>query len=209
MRIIAAVKSIKADIDREIARGQRAVRGGIADATTGLKTDLRRQMIAAGLGQRMANTWRSKVMPEGPSLDADGMVWSKAREIVHGFATGALIRARSGVYLARPLPAAGKGPRGRRMTPAAWERRTGRKLKYIPPRRGRNALLVTDAATGSFSQTGRAGVSRKRAGRATVPIFVLLRQVKLPRSLDPQRAVEKATQDVPRRIEARWKASAS
>lgn len=95
------------------------------------------------------------------------------------------------------------------MTPAAWERRTGRKLRYVPPRPGRNALLVTDAATGTFGKTGRAGVSRKRAGRATVPIFVLLRQVKLPRSLDPQRAVEKATQDVPRRIEARWKASAS
>ena len=206
MRISAAVKSIKSDIDREIARGQRAVRGGIADATTALKLDLRKQVVSAGLGSRLANTWQSNVRPKGPSLDADGMVWSMAPHVIRGYSTGALLRNRSGMFLAVPLKAAGMGPRRTKITPAGWEKRTGKKL--IPIRRPNgNIILVTDAGTGGFTKRGAARVS-KRAGRATIPIFVLVRQVKLPRFLAPERAADKAVREVPRRIESRWKGAA-
>lgn len=205
MRIVADITRLKKGIDAEIARGQRAVRGGIAEATVDLKAELRRQVVSAGLGARLSKTWRDKVKPAGPSLDASGWVWSKAPHIIRGFATGALIRARGGSFLAVPLRAAGKGPRGTRITPAAWEKRTGKKLRFVP-RRGRKPLLVTDAGTGGFTRSGTARTS-KRAGRATIPVFVLILQVKLPRVLAPERSAAVAVRAVPKNIEARWKAA--
>jgi Family of unknown function (DUF6441) len=46
---------------------ERAVATGTRDAGRGLKTDLRRQVASAGLGQRLANSWRDKHYPE-PAL---------------------------------------------------------------------------------------------------------------------------------------------
>ncbi|OEJ63865.1 hypothetical protein BEN30_17070 [Magnetovibrio blakemorei] len=37
----------------------------VREATNGLKLDLRQQIQGAGLGRRLANTWRSEVYPKG------------------------------------------------------------------------------------------------------------------------------------------------
>jgi Family of unknown function (DUF6441) len=42
---------------------ERAVSSGTRDAGRGLKTELRRQVASAGLGQRLANSWRDKHYP--------------------------------------------------------------------------------------------------------------------------------------------------
>ena len=80
MRLLAAIQGNLNDLLKaELAAAERAVTAGVRAATDGLKTELRRQIIGAGLGNRLANTWRGEVYPKGqPSIGAAGFVWSKA-----------------------------------------------------------------------------------------------------------------------------------
>jgi hypothetical protein len=187
----------------EIKAGERAVTAAMRDAGTDLKAAWRGQIAQAGLGRRLANSIRSQSYPRaGESLRAAALVWSKAPVILGAHDTGPLIRSRDGFWLAIPLPAAGKSLRGGRMTPGEWERRRGLRLRFVYRRRG-PSLLVADGrlnsrglGVGSRSKTGR--------GQATVPIFLLLPQVKLAKRLDLARDAERAQAAVPRLIVANW-----
>ena len=187
----------------EIKAGERAVTAAMRDAGTDLKAAWRGQIAQAGLGRRLANSIRSQSYPRaGESLRAAALVWSKAPVIIGAHDTGPLIRSRDGFWLAIPLPAAGKSLRGGRMTPGEWERRRGLRLRFVYRRRG-PSLLVADGrlnsrglGVGSRSKTGR--------GQATVPIFLLLPQVKLAKRLDLARDAERAQAAVPGLIVANW-----
>ena len=187
----------------EIKAGERAVTAAMRDAGTDLKAAWRGQIAQAGLGRRLANSIRSQSYPRaGESLRAAALVWSKAPVILGAHDTGPLIRSRDGFWLAIPLPAAGKSLRGGRMTPGEWERRRGLRLRFVYRRRG-PSLLVADGrlnsrglGVGSRSKTGR--------GKATVPIFLLVPQVKLAKRLDLARDAERAQAAVPRLIVANW-----
>ncbi len=125
MRLQAAIHgNLQALLQAELAAAEHAVTAGIREATLGLKTELRRQITGAGLGSRLANTWRGEVYPKGqPSIAAAGHVWSKAPRLVRLYDEGAVIRSRNGLFLAIPTPAAGRYGDGRqRITPGAWER---------------------------------------------------------------------------------------
>jgi hypothetical protein len=188
----------------EIAAGERAVTAAVREAGTNLKTAWRGQITGAGLGQRLANTIRSDQFPKGKaSLNAAALVWSKAPVIISAHDTGPLIRSRSGFWLAIPTEAAGKSLGGRRITPAAWERRTGLRLRFVYRRSG-PSLLVADRAR--ISTRGLAAASRSKTGRGqvTAPIFLLVPQVKLPKRLDLARDAERAHDAVPRLIVANW-----
>jgi hypothetical protein len=124
----------------------------------------------------------------GVSLNAAAVVWSKAPVIIGAHDTGPLIRARNGLWLAIPTPAAGKALGGRRITPAGWERKTGLWLRFVYRRTG-PSLLVTPAGPRSSM---------------TVPIFLLVPQVKLPKRLDLARDAERAHGEVPGLIVANW-----
>jgi hypothetical protein len=84
VRLLAAIQGdLNALLTAELRSAERAVTAGIREATDGLKTELRRQISSAGLGTRLANTWRGEVYPKGqPSIGAAGYVWSKAPGIV-------------------------------------------------------------------------------------------------------------------------------
>lgn len=167
----------------EIAAGERAVAAAIGAAGEGLKAGWRGQIVGAGLGPRLARTIRSERFPKGrPSMNAAALVWSKAPVIVGAHDAGPLIRSREGFWLAIPLPAAGKSLRGGRVTPAEWERRRGLRLRFVYRRTG-PSLLVAESR---IDTRGRAVASRARTGRgvATVPVFLLVPQVKLPKRLD-------------------------
>lgn len=187
----------------EIKAGERAVTAAMRDAGTDLKAAWRGQIAQAGLGRRLANSIRSQSYPRaGESLRAAALVWSKAPVIIGAHDTGPLIRSRDGFWLAIPLPAAGRSLRGGRMTPGEWERRRGLRLRFVYRRRG-PSLLVADGrlnsrglGVGSRSKTGR--------GQATVPIFLLLPQVKLAKRLDLARDAERAQAAVPGLIVANW-----
>jgi hypothetical protein len=163
----------------------------------------RLQITGAGLGQRLARTIRSEQFPKGkPSLNAASLVWSKAPTIINAHDTGPLIRSKTGFWLTIPTPAAGRGLRGGKITPGEWERRTGLRLRFVY-RRGGPSLLV---AEGRLNTKGRAVASRSKTGRgvATVPIFLLVPQVKLPKRLDLARDAIRAQDGLPGLIVAKW-----
>jgi hypothetical protein len=187
----------------EVAAGEKAVSAAMREAGTGLKSAWRAQITGAGLGRRLANSIRSQTFPKtGDSLNAAALIWSKAPMIINAHDTGPLIRSKNGFWLAIPTPAAGKSTKGGRITPGEWERRTGLRLRFIYHRRGPSLLV----AEGRLNTKGRAVASRSKTGRgvATVPIFLLVPQVKLRKRLDLARDAERAVDGVPGLIVANW-----
>jgi hypothetical protein len=186
---------------------ERAVTSGIREAAGSLKSDLRGDVIAAGMGQRLARTWRGKTFPEhGQSLEAAAFVWSRAPKIVDAFDRGVVIRSRRGLFLAIPTAAAGQIGRGasgmrERITPQGWERRTGMKLRFVY-RRGRPSLLVADKAR--INKRGLAAANRRKSGDATVIVFVLVPQVALKKRLDIEAAANTQAARVPSLIARHW-----
>lgn len=183
MKLIISVTDIAKLMQAEITAGEKAVSAAIGDANTGLKTAWRGQINGAGFGARLARSIRAQTYPAGrPSLNAAALVWSKAPVIISAHDTGPLIRSRGGLWLAIPTEAAGKGRGGKRPTPREWEARTGLKLRFIA-RSTRPSLLV---AEGRLNSKGRAVASRSRTGRGltSVPIFLLVPQVRLRKRLD-------------------------
>jgi len=192
----------------EIKAGEQAVTAAMREAGAGLKQDWRSQITQAGLGRRLANSIRSQTYPRSrESLNAAALVWSKAPEIIEAHDTGPLIRSNDGFWLAIPLPAAGKGARGKALSPGEWERRRGLRLRFVYRRRG-PSLLVAD---GRLSNRGFGVASRAKTGRgrASVPIFLLVPQVKLPKRLDLDRDVREAQAAVPGLIVGKWVESRS
>jgi hypothetical protein len=190
----------------EIAASERAVSAAIRQSALSLKTDWRGQITGAGLGARLARTIRSENYPKGrPSLNAAALVWSNAPVIVGAHDTGPLIRSKSGLWLAIPTAAAGKSTRGGRITPVEWERRRGTPLRFIYRSRGPSLLV----AEGRLNSRGLGVASRAKSGRglASVPIFLLVRQVKLSKRLDLMRAAETAVDQIPTQIVSKWAAT--
>lgn len=196
----------------EILPAERAVTAGVAKAGARLKRDWRREITGAGLGQRLARTIRNRTYPEHePSIGAAALVWSRAPEIVGAHAQGALVRSRHGFWLAIPTPAAAAAIRGRKVTPDAWERRTGMRLRFVYRRTG-PSLLVADNVR--ITRTGRVreNVTRRRdgttysrlSGRASAVMFLLVPQVRLRKRLDLGRAAHAAETRLPGLIVAGW-----
>lgn len=187
----------------EITAGEKAVTKAVGDAGNGLKAAWRGQIIAAGLGQRLARTIRSAQYPKGkPSLNAAALVWSQAPLVVGAHDTGPLIRSQNGFWLAIPTAAAGKSARGGRITPVEWERRRGLRLRFVYRRNGPSLLV----AEGRLNTRGVGVASRSKTGRGltTVPIFLLVRQVKLRKRLDLDRAAKASQNGIPSAIVANW-----
>ncbi|PVZ48642.1 DUF6441 family protein [Thalassobacter stenotrophicus] len=187
----------------EILAGEKAVTTAMRVAGAGLKSDWRAQITRARLGQRLANTIRSKTYPAaGESLEAAALIWSNAPQIIGAHETGPLIRSKDGFWLAIPTPAAGKGTRGKALTPGEWERRRGLRLRFVYRRRG-PSLLVAD---GRLNSRGLGVASRSKTGRgqSTVPIFLLVPQVKLAKRLSLARDAERAQAAIPGLIVANW-----
>lgn len=187
----------------EIFAGERAVTAAMRAAGSGLKSDWRTQITRARLGQRLANTIRSKIYPAaGESLEAAAQVWSNAPQIIGAHDTGPLIRSKDGFWLAIPTPAAGKGSRGKALTPVEWERRRGLRLRFIYRRNGPSLLV----AEGRLNSRGLGVASRSKTGRgkSTVPIFLLVPQVKLTKRLDLARDATRVQAAIPGLIVARW-----
>ena len=187
----AIVGSLMADMKAETKRIERGVGAGVKKAGDGLKGGLRKQVISAGLGSRLARTWRSRAYPN-KGYDAAALVWSKAPQIIRTFDEGAVIRSKSGLWLAIPTPAAPKrGVGGKRINPGNFPEHRFGPLRFVY-RRGRPSLLVVDsvrinksgrvgrrAKGGAFTKTGR-----MKQGITTVVMFIMVPQVRLKKRLD-------------------------
>ncbi|ATQ67360.1 hypothetical protein CQW49_05220 [Methylosinus trichosporium OB3b] len=178
-------------IQLELARATRRAteRSGHA-----LKLRLRERTDAAFPPKtRLAQTWRGDVYPDASSttLEPAYYVYTKAPKIIHAFDKGATIRARNGVYLAIPAPAAGVRQWNRALTPREWQAATGIELTFVPLAGGQHALLVAHAYwqrqapkyrhRRKFSPILARIMSR---GQRFVPIFYLSKQTTLRKRLD-------------------------
>lgn len=200
---LAIDPDLVAMMQAEITAGERTVSAAILEASSGLKSDWRREITGAGLGDRLARTIRSAQYPKSKaSLNAAALVWSNAPIIVGAHETGPLIRSKSGLWLAIPTAAAGKSARGGRISPREWEQRRGLQLRFVYRSRGPSLLV----AEGRLNSRGLGVASRAKTGRgmATVPIFLLVRQVKLTKRLDLSRSAETAVKRIPGAIAANW-----
>ena len=197
------VGELGAMMSAEIAAGEKAVTKAVGDAGNSLKTASRGQITSAGLGARLSRTIRSDLYPKGqPSLNTAALVWSNAPVIVGAHDEGALIRSRNGFWLAIPTAAAGKSARGGRISPGEWERRRGLRLRFVYRRSGPSLLV----AEGRLNARGLGVASRSKTGRGltTVPIFLLVPQVKLRKRLDLDRAAKAAQDGIPGAIVTHW-----
>ncbi|HUX16663.1 MAG TPA: DUF6441 family protein [Phycisphaerae bacterium] len=212
MRLDAALEGdLKRFLADELKAGEEAVTAGVREATEGLKQDLRRQIVGAGLGRRLANTWRSEVYPRGQkSIRAAGLVFSKAPDIVRAYEDGAVIRSKRGLFLAIPTPAAGKYGDGRKkITPGGWERAHGQRLRFVYRHRGPSLLVAENqrARTGKRGGFGKASASTLRTGRglATVPMFILVPQVTVRKRLDVAGAAARWHAALPGLVVRNWR----
>jgi hypothetical protein len=215
MRLLATLtKSIRADLASELNDLERAAAAGTRAAGQGLRTELRRQVASAGLGQRLANSWRDKHYPNR-KLDAASLVYTKAPQIIRAFDEGAVIRSRRGRFLAIPTEnAPRRGTDGTRISPSTFPEHRFGPLRFVPRQSG-PSLLVVDGLRASFSrQTGelrgfrRATDRARRSGQGltTVVMFLLVPQVKLRKRLDVTRAAERWSAELPALIEQHLRA---
>jgi hypothetical protein len=160
---------------------------------------LRRQVTSAGLGQRLARTWRDRHY-DNRGIDAASLVYTKAPQIIRAFDEGAVIRSKSGLWLAIPTPnAPRRGVGGKRINPGNFPEHRFGPLRFVYRSSG-PSLLVAEGLRASVSRkTGelrgfRRASERARGsgqGVATVVMFLLVPQVKIPKRLDVARAAER------------------
>ena len=226
----ASFSAIGKELDNiELTIAQTATRS-MQDAVDGLKVELRGQVIEAGMGQRLANTWRGDVYPKvygRVSMNPAGVVRSAAPLIVDAFARGATIRPVNGAkYLWIPTR---NVPRRRRagsyrsnmsarsggggaMSPEECELHFNTEFSI---RIGRNGSLLAfmdlTASRNALSRVNnglrRDTAGRRRQGRTAKPIlmFVLRKTVKLKRLFDIEGAANRWAAKVPALFEARWR----
>jgi hypothetical protein len=213
MRFNLKADDLGAVLKRAYDDGEVAVSEAMNEVQAGLKDELRGQVVGAGMGQRLAKTWRGKRYPEsGASINSVAYVWSRAPDIVDAFERGVSIVARNRRFLAVPTKDAGVSHttvKNRRLTPAIWETETGVKLRFVP--QGGHALLVTDASYVRQPARWRRRKSFKpiraplSGGRRFVVIFVLLPMVNPRKRLDVEGAGNRWADRVGGIIAAHWR----
>lgn len=211
MRIVAAIKGdLEKMMKEESQAAEQAVTMGVVEAATGLRDELRQQVISAGLGEKMAKTWQQKRYPSsGYSIGTAGLVYSKAPTAIRAFNEGVTIRSKDGKFLAIPTAAAPKrGIGGKRITPDNFPEHSLGRLRFVY-RRGAPSLLVVDgmrAGTGKRGGFRKASDSAKRTGRGltTVIMFILLPQVMLKKRLDVNGASDRWSARLPDLILKHW-----
>jgi len=195
----------------------RATTAAMSEVTDDLKNELRQQVEAAGLGTRLANTWRGTTYPgDGrSSLSPATYVFSKAPDIIDAFDRAPIVIPLGGrKYLAIPTPTAGvlhtSTKAHARLTPALWEAETGVKLRFFKPPGKRYALLVTDAI---YRRQAHKYQLRKsfhpiKEGPGpdqakTIVIFILVPQARMPKRLNVDEAAAHWADQVPSILERR------
>ncbi len=197
-------------LEAELRSGRSAARAGVKETTEFLKSRLRDQVTGAGMGRRLANTWRARVFPGGAvkTLSPAGFVWTKAPRIVQAFDEGVVVKSKAGFFLAIPTENAPRRLARRRPTPALFEQVKGIPLRLVFRRTG-PSLLVADmrASQGRRGGFRKASASALRTGRGLVsaPIFILVPQVRLPKRLNVRAATRQAEDRLAASIVKHWR----
>lgn len=208
MRMKTAIEgNLTKMMEAELKSAEQAVGGGLREATDGLKNELRGLVTGAGLGERLAKSWRGELYPRnGRSVNAAGFVFTRAPDIIGAFAHGAVIRSKNGRFLAVPTKYVIRRE-NRRLTPADFAE-AGIPLRYVPPKSARRVgLLVVDDFRVTSKGRARAASDRmKKTGRglATVVMFVLIPQATLKKRFDIDIAAKKWIDRLPQLVLQNW-----
>lgn len=179
------VQDVKKEIARDNRNMQRALTSGMRKITEGAKKDLRNEIKAAGLGGKLANTWRGNTYPKGEnSFGPAGYIYSQAPHIIHAFERGPTVTAKNSKYLAIPTQYAMRRVGRKRLTPRVWEQSGFPPLRFIPTAKG--GLLVIDGFRSKSKKTFRTGNSFRGGNRETLVMFILVRSVKHKKRLDSE-----------------------
>jgi len=168
------------------------------------KGRLREDVIKAGMGQRLANSWRYQAYPGGKRLanNPASLLYSRAPRLILIHESATTIVAKNRKYLAIPtdnVPIQRRDRAGRfrgRLSPEEVESRFNRDLIFVQGKGGK-AYLFLDRTRARTAKTRR----RKRgkgSRRKFVLMFVLTRQVHLRQRLNPRRILEQLSRDWPR-----------
>lgn len=210
MHIGAAIEGdLRKIMAREVSVLAAGIKAGTVKAADGLKEKLRAQVRAAGLSTPVEKAWQSKVYPKGESMGAAGYVYSKAKRIHAAFDVGGDLRPKNGEWLVIPLPAARKlkldvsYQRSKGSRPRHWSDVEAAVARFGALRRvmlpGGRMLLVADRVTASGARrkvrTTREGARVQGLGNVSMPLFLLVKRVRLGRRLDIDGAVASAERD--------------
>ena len=150
------------------------------------KSDLRSDVERAGLGRRMANTWRSVTFPGGQTISLYPTVIfeSKADAIINAFEHGAEIKSKSGKWLTIPThdfidsTNTSEFSQNRRNLVKLAEKKFG-ELKFVPIKGRKLGLLVTKEPT-----RRRASRYPKKPGQESKVLFFLVPSARLRQRLN-------------------------
>ncbi|MCC4234485.1 DUF6441 family protein [Sphingobium soli] len=215
--LVGQMAAIEGDIARDIT-------DIMNDEVDALKLELREQVTSAGLGARIAKTWRSNVYPKaGRSLNPAGYIWSAAPEIISSYIDGATIRpVNGGKWLWIPTKAVprrrrstnyasslGKRSRGTAMTPEEVELHFNAELDVVID--GGKGFAFIDVVSGVSRGYREATAGRLRGRRGMAPrkakpvlMFTLVKAVKKPRLLDLDGPTQRAASRIAARLAALW-----
>lgn len=190
---INAARRFVGDISNYLQVSEVATSNAVRGETAHLKSALRDDVKSAGLGSRLANTWRSQLYPEtGASMDAAGFIWSKAPHIVEAFEKGVVITAKGGKYLAIPTENAPKRIGRLSVTPQLYEQHRGN-LVFVKGKNGKAFLVAEVQASyrkkdGAFTGFRKVGKRSAATGNrvTTVVMFLLIPQARLKKRLEPR-----------------------
>lgn len=216
MRFDFKADDLKGVMKRAYDDAELSVTDAMNDVAAGLKGELREQVVGAGLGRRLANTWRSKRFPETrPSINSAAFVWSKAPDIIDAFERGPTIVPVNGrKYLAIPTencPPRRRGGefggKGRKASPFEVETIYNQDLRFARTSNGR--LIAYVEAIGAKNQKGFRPATPKRiaTGRkvAAVVMFVFVPTVQMRKRLDVAGAANHWADRVPSLIGQHWR----
>jgi hypothetical protein len=185
-------RTLEKDVLAKIAR---AHRGAMNEVTEGLKQALRDDVVAAGLGDRLAKVWRGKTYPRDSreTLDPAGTVYvtpGKARRgnaprIIDFYSAANTINPVLADALAIPTkdcPRTGASRGAKRfMTPVEVEARFNAELVPRRLKSGRLGLFISVVPGLSTLKGGYRPVTKQRVAKGRVErlllMFVLVRQV--------------------------------
>lgn len=191
---------------------QKAIRETAYDA----QQSWRRQILFAGLGNRLPKTVRFKVYKNN-GYDPAFVVFTKAPKLIRAFDRGVTIRPRRGKYLAIPTenaPKKGVGSARRstfqaKASPRNFPEHRFGKLRFIQGRGGRNPVLVADGLQKTYSRKTGAVRGYKKASKRTVKrrqqesvvMYVLLPQIRLRKRLSLSAVRTKSIQNISKNLD--------
>ena len=204
LRVRAAEKRMSSEI-KGLSEAFAAAERDVASAATtamheigeGLCEDLRQDVIKAGLGRKLANTWRFKVYPNGRiSLDPASLIWSKAPKLLDAFDRNPnIVPVNGGQMLAIPTrntPNKHRKGGAVPMTPVEVEALYNQDLILRPGRLGHYYAFVNVVAGRSgrgFRQATRGRVAQGRKADLVL-MFVMVKSVRPGKRVDIQRRID-------------------